>query len=299
MVDLSAQGFPDEMPLALSNGGSVATQFHWYRVDDPASVSTMPAAPNGFVIGAGPTGINDQGDQARFLISTGAENLSYLFRFHHEGTWQQISFTGVKNTPYGVGSITEAQDITATVVGVGMVAAGPAGLARPIADLLSPAYADRVVTVGGPITEAGEILAQVMVGRSVRLIRLVPAASCGAGCIRVATVQMRGKFVEDPRDPGHCTQGGRMYNLARVRVTVTSETGAKLGGVLVTGRFLDDYWTNAPVSGTTNASGAVIFDNRGPCGVGAVAFLVDGASKGDLVLDRTVGKLTSWVIPQG
>jgi hypothetical protein len=299
MVDLASQGFPAEMPRAMSDAGTVATQLHWYRVDDPASTVTMPAPPNGFVIGAGPTAINDAGDQARFLISTGTENLSYLFRFHHEGSWQQISFTGVKNTPYGVGSITGAQDITATVVGVGVVAAGPDGLAEPIADLLSPAYTDRVVTVGGPITEAGEILAEVMVGRAVRLTRLVPAVACGASCIRVATVLMKGKFVQDPNDPGHCTQGGRAYNLARVKVTVTSETGARLSGVLVTGRFLDDYWTDAPVSGTTNASGVVTFDNRGPCGVGAVAFLIDDASKDALVLDRTVGKLSSWVIPQG
>jgi hypothetical protein len=111
-------------------------------------------------------------------------------------------------------------------------------------------------------------------------------------------MQMRGKFVEDPEDPGHCTENGEAFNVVRVKVTVTTETGARLGGVLVSGRFLDDYWTNAPVSGTTNRRGVVVIDNRGPCGVGAVAFLVDSAKMGTLVFDRTVGVLTIWVIPQ-
>ena len=258
----------------------------------------MPPAPPSFAVGAEPTAIDDSGDQARFLISTGTENLRYLFRFHHEGTWQQVSFTGIKNTPYGVGAITAAGDMTATVAGVGMIAYGPDGLAEPLVDFLSPAYQDRVITVGGPLNDAGQILAEVMVGRAVRLMRLTPADPCGAFCIEVSAVQMRGRFVQDPHDPGHCTQNGNAYNLARSKVTVTSETGEKLSGVVVSGRFLDDYWTDAPVSGTTNKMGVVSFDNRGPCGVGAVAFLVDSAKKGTRGFDRTVGALTGWVIPQ-
>jgi probable HAF family extracellular repeat protein len=298
MIDLSAQGFPDDRPLAISPGGAVATQFTWYRLGDPASVVSMPPAPQGFTVGVEPTAINDNGDQARFLISTSTEHLRYLFRFHHEGTWQQVSFTGIKNTIYGVGSITAAGDITATVVGAGQIAYGPDGLTQPLVDLLSPAYKDRVITVGGPINSAGQILAEVMVGRAVRLMRLTPGTSCGTLCIRISALQMKGKFVQDPNDPGHCTQGGSAYNLARVKVTVTSEAGAKLGGVRITGRFLDDYWTNTPVSGTTNSQGIVSFDNRGPCGIGAVAFLVEGAQKGARAFDRTIGVLTAWVIPQ-
>jgi hypothetical protein len=297
MVDLSAQGFPDEKPLAMSQGGTVATADSWYRLGDPASVVAMPSAPPGFAIGTDPTAINDAGDQGRFLVWTSGTRPRYLFRFHHDGTWQQISDLAAGGL-YGMGSITDAKDVTATIQGAGMIAYGPDGLAQPLTDVLSPAYKDRVITVGGPMNGVGQILAQVMVGRDVRLMRLTPATPCGASCIRIGALQMRGKFVEDPDDPGSCTPDGEAYNLTRVKVIVTNETGAKLGGVLVGGRFLDDYWTNAPVSGTTNSRGVVSFENVGPCGVGAVAFLVDSAAKGARVFDRTVGVLTNWVIPQ-
>ncbi len=298
MVDLGAQGFPAEIPLALSQGGTVATAAFWYRLEDPGSVTPMPPAPSGFSIGTSPTAINDAGDQARFLISTGAQHPLFLFRFHHEGTWQQISFTAIVNTIYGIGSITDDQDVTATIVGEGMVASGPNGLAQPLVDLLSPAYKDRVITVGGPMNEAGEILAEVMVGRAVRLMRMVPAAACATSCIRVDALQMKAMFVEDPNDPGHCSPGSNAYNKAQVKVTVTSETGAKLSGVQVKARFLDDYWTSRSVSGTTDAQGVVALKNKGPCGVGAVAFLVEMAKKTGLTFDRTVGVLTTWAIPQ-
>jgi hypothetical protein len=255
-------------------------------------------APDGFAIGSDPMAINDAGDQGRFLVLNTSQRPRYLFRFHHEGIWQQISDVAIRSGLYGMGSINDAKDVTATVQGVGMIAYGPGGLAQPLPGVLSPAYTDRVITVGGPMNGAGQILAQVMVGRSVRLMRLTPATSCGASCIRIDAMQMQGKFVEDPEDPGRCTEDGEAFNVVRVRVIVTSETGARLGGVLVSGRFLDDYWTNAPVSGTTNRRGVVIFHHRGPCGVGAVAFLVDSATKGTRVFDRTVGVLTIWVIPQ-
>lgn len=298
MIDLSSQGFPDEPILALSPGGTVATQNAWYRLGDPGSVQTMSPAPPGFVIGAEPTAINDAGDQARFLISTGTENLRYLHRFHHEGTWQQISSTGIKHSAYGVGSIDAAQDVTATVAGVGVIAYGPTGVTQPLADLLSPAYGDRVVTVGGPINASGQILAQVMVGRAVRLMRLSPATPCTASCIRVATLLVRARFIEDPQDPGHCTPDGNAFNKTSVRLTITSETGARLKGVLISGRFLDDYWTNHAVTGTTTARGTVSFAFTGPCGVGAVAFLVDAATKGTRTFDRTMGEVAGWAIPQ-
>ena len=109
---------------------------------------------------------------------------------------------------------------------------------------------------------------------------------------------MRGKFVQDPNDPGHCTPGGNMYNLSQAQLTVTNETGVKLGGVVVSGRFLDDYWTNKPVSGTTDSQGVIKFTHKGLCGVGAIAFLVDKATKGSRVFDRTRGIVTNWVIPE-
>jgi hypothetical protein len=108
---------------------------------------------------------------------------------------------------------------------------------------------------------------------------------------------MTGQFVQDPAFPGSCFQGGKMYNLSTVSVTVTNETGAALGNVQVSGRFLDDYWTDNVVTGTTSASGVVTWSNKGLCGVGAIAFLVDKASLGTRTLDRTRGTLSGYVIP--
>ena len=108
---------------------------------------------------------------------------------------------------------------------------------------------------------------------------------------------MTGQFVQDPRFPGSCFQGGTMYNLSSATVTITSESGAPLAGVQVSGRFLDDYWTNRPVTGSTNAAGVVNWSHKGLCGVGAIAFLVDGATLAGRSLDRTRGILTNYVIP--
>jgi probable HAF family extracellular repeat protein len=298
MIDLSAQGFPDEPPLAISPGGAVATQFHWYRLGDPSSVVVMPPPPNGFAVGGFPTTINDAGDQARFLISTSTQRLRYLFRFHHEGVWQQISFNGFRNLPFGVGSISADRDVTATVAGVGVIAFGLNGVTQPMVSFLSSAYKDRVITFGGPINSAGQVLAQVMVGRSVRLMRLVPATGCVGPCIKVSSLQMKGRFVQDPSEPGQCTLDGEAFNVAIARVVVTDQSGARVAGAVVEGRFLDDYWTNRPVSGQTNAQGVARLGHRSICGVGAMAFLVEDVTKPTFAFDRTVGVVTDWVIPQ-
>jgi probable HAF family extracellular repeat protein len=299
MVDLSAQGFPDETPLAISPGGWVATASAWYRLDDPRSVSFLPPAPPGFGVGTYPTAINDAGDQARFLVNTGPENLVYLFRFHHEGTWQMVSTAGTGHlTTYGIGSINAARDVTATIQSTGVIAAGPDGLATDLKDLLSPAYAGADVTRGGPMNSKGQILAQVMIGRSTRLMKLNPATPCVSNCTIVSEVPMQGKFVEDPKDPDHCAPDLEAYNRVRARVVVTDEAGDPLEGVEVQGRFLDDYWMDKAVSGTTDSAGIATFDNKGPCGVGAVAFLVDRARVQSRVFDRTRGIVTNFVIPQ-
>jgi hypothetical protein len=222
-----------------------------------------------------------------------------LFRFHHNGTWQLLSNTGSGNlAPHGIGSINAVGDVTATIVGTAMIAYGPDGLALSLAALLSPAYQGSEITIGGPMNNAGQILTKVMIGRSQRLMRLTPAQACTTGCIQVRKLLIKAKFVQDPLDPGHCYQNGRAYNRAGVNLKVTNEAGVRLAGVLVQGRFLDDYWTNAPVSGTTNSRGIVSFKYRGLCGVGAIAFLVDSATKSGLAFDRTVGIVTGWAIPQ-
>lgn len=300
MIDLSAQGYPDEAPLAISPGGAVATPGYWYRLEDPSSVVAMPTVPPGFYPpGTYPTAINDSGDQARFLVSTSSQNLIYLHRFHHEGTWQLLSPSGNgQSSPYGVGSINAAGDVTATLLGTALIAYGPDGLAQSLAPLLSLAYPGVSVTSGGPMNNSGQILARVIIGQSQRLVRLTPAQACTTRCIRVSSLVITARFIQDPQNPGQCFQGGSMYNRARVVLTVTNQSGTVLRGVTVSGRFLDDYWTNAPVTGISNSRGLVTFNYTGICGVGAIAFFVDNAAKLNLTFDKSVGVLTGWAIPK-
>jgi probable HAF family extracellular repeat protein len=297
MVDLSAQGFPNESPLTISPGGTVALTTSWYRLDDPNSRLFLVPPPQGFFPpGGDPTAINDAGDQIRFLASTSSQSLRYLFRYQNSGVWQQLGSLGNGHLlPYGAGSVTSSGDLTATDLGTGIIAYGPNGATQSLAGLLSPAYQGAAVTTGGPINASGQVLAQVMIGNSPRLMRLTPAMSCVAGCIRVNRLQIRGKFINDPNDPGHCTLNAK--NRVLVKLLLTDENGAKLSGVSVSGRFLDDYWMNKPVAATSNAQGVATFTHQGLACVGAVAFLVDSATKGPSVLDRTTGVITGSVIP--
>ncbi len=227
--------------------------------------------------------------------------VTYLYRFHHEGTWQELSPLGTGHLlRHGIGSINAAGDVTATVGSTGVIAFGPDGTARTLASLLSRAYAGSAVTVGGPQNRHGEILAEVMLGRSPRLVRLTPAWTCFNGCVRVSDLALSADFVPDPSDPtqDHCSESLNAHDEALVTLTVTTRTGVPLEGVLVSGRFLDDYWTDAPVSGMTDANGLVSFPYTGLCGVGAIALLVDDATGGQGILDKTTGILTGWEIPQ-
>lgn len=299
IVDLEALGYPNERPAAISPGGKVVTWGSWYQLGIPASAVPLPALPQGFV-GAGSNGsaINDAGDQAHFLVSISTQNLVYPFRLSHGGTWQMLSTFGTGHlSSAGMGSINAAQDVTFTAGSTGMIAAGPAGLGQALATLLSPAYAGASVGGGGPMNASGQILTQVFIGRSQRLMKMTPITACGANCLVSSALAMTGQFVQDPAFPGSCFQGGKMYNLSSATVTITGETGAPLASVQVSGRFLDDYWTNRPVTGTTNASGVVSWSYKGPCGVGAIAFLVENASLGTRSFDRTRGTLANYVIP--
>lgn len=105
----------------------------------------MPPAPQSFARGAHSMGISDSGEQARFLVDIGPQNLVYLFRFHQDdASWRMISPTPTGHlTTYGVGSITSAGDISATVASTAVIAYGQDGAAQPLAGLLSPAYQGR------------------------------------------------------------------------------------------------------------------------------------------------------------
>jgi probable HAF family extracellular repeat protein len=301
LVDLGSLGYPDEAPVGMSPHGTVATAAHWYELGDPTSVVALAPPPSGYAISTAAAAISDRGDQARFLVAVSGQHLSYLYRYYHEGTWQQLSSAGTGHlSRYGIGSINETRDVTATIASTGVVAYGPTGLAQSLASLVSPAYPGADVIAGGPMNVAGEILAQVMIGRSPRVVRLAPDHGCAGGCLVVTDLAISSDFVPDPNDPthDHCSQGSLAHDETVVSVTVRNSVGAPVPGVLVTGRFLDDYWTDHPVSGMTDLLGVVTFEYEGPCGVGANAFLVDDAAKGALILDRGAGVLTGWAIPQ-
>ncbi len=291
MVNLSSLGFPNESPLGISPGGTVATTLFWYHLGDPGSVVSMLPPPAGWGPGGGPVAINDDGDQARFL-GTGTQGLIYPFRYQQEGggAWQQISFTPTGHlSSAGVGSINDAGDITLTVASAGMIAYGPDGLAQSLSALVSPAYGGSVLTSSGPMNASGQILARMIIGQSgQRLVRLVPGEPCISNCIRVVGIQMKGK------GPGFCDQGQAQV---KARVTVTNESGTRLSGVTVTGHFFDDYWLDETVVGTTNSQGQVVFAHVGPPCIGAIALLVTDATVPSRTLDRTTGLLTNYVLP--
>lgn len=299
MVDLKRLGYPDERPAAMSRGGKVVAWRSWYQLDDPASAQLLPPPPLGFV-GAGSNGsaINDAGDQAHFLVSTGSQNLVYPFRLSAGGTWQQLTTAGTGHLSRArMGSITAGLDVSFTAQGSGMIAPGPVGMGQPLSTRVSPAYPGATVTDAGPMNASGQVLSQVMIGRSQRLVKLTPVSACTSDCLVSSALVLTSRFVPDPARPGSCVQGGKMYNAATAAVTITSETGAPLANVQVSGRFLDDYWTDRPVSGITDAGGTVRWSHDGPCGVGAIAFLVDSASLERRTLDRTRGILAASAIP--
>jgi PKD domain len=299
IVDLRALGYPNERPAAISRGGKVVTWGSWYQLGDPASVVQLPALPSGFLgVGVNGSAINDNGDQAHLLVSVSGQNLRYPYRLSNGGTWQLLTAQGSGNrTRSGIGSINAGQDVTFTAASNGFVAAGPDGTGQPLAALISPAYAGAAVSEAGVMNSSGQILAQAYVGRSPRLVKLTPTTACGSNCLVSSALQMSAQFVEDPAFAGSCFQGGKMYNQSAAAVTITDEAGTPLAGAQVRGRFLDDYWTDRPVSGSTNAAGVVSFAHRGLCGVGAIAFLIDGVSLGTRSLDRTRGTLAASVIP--
>jgi hypothetical protein len=62
-------------------------------------------------------------------------------------------------------------------------------------------------------------LAQIFIGNSPRLMRLNPASFCASDCVRVNNIQMKGTFVQDPGDPGHCSPTNNAFNKVSVRLS--------------------------------------------------------------------------------
>lgn len=297
LVGLTDLGAPAEEPLAMSRNGTVVTATTWYSLDNPQAWQSVVPSPSGFYSpGNYPTAINDQGDQVRFLQTTTSDSLSYLFRYKNQGEWQQIWPSGSGFLlPFGVGGINNDGDITATVGGTGIIAFGPDGMGRSLAGMLSPAYLDAGVTGAGTLNASGKILAGVTMGQSSRLVRLAPIEPCTSNCIRISAMQLKGKFISDPAFPGYCTDAAS--NRVQATLTVKNELGAPLRGITVSGHFMDDYWTDKPVTARTNSSGVAKFTFSGPACVGAIAFLVDNATGSGMSFDKTTGQLLKQVIP--
>jgi len=287
--NLTDSGFPNEIPLALSPHGTVALLSSWYRLDTPGVITPNAPTPKGFIPEASAE-INDAGDQARFLITGGSQNIAYFYRYvSATGEWQQLSGMGSgRLSRYGVGSINDVMDITGTIASSGVIAAGPEGLSTSLAAQLSPAYGGMPITSANSLNKKGHILAAAgLGGHSLRLVRLFPTKPCTASCLRVATLQMVAKRVTQ------C----RASNQVSVTLTVTDEAGKRQPGVQLRGRFLDGYWLDQRVSGTTDTRGVVRFTHTGRACVGAITFFVDQASAKGRVFDRNQGVLVKSIIP--
>ena len=298
LVDLASQGFPAEPVLGVSDGGVVATAAHTYQIDNVASVRAIAPPPAGY---RGPGGyamrVNNLGDVATFLATTTSEPIFYLQRYRAaDARWQLLPGSPNGNlSRWYTGSIDDGGTVTATVTSTGVVADGPAGVAVDLSTRLSPGYGGAAVSEAGPHVGAAGTLATVMIGRSPRLARLVAVQPCTGYCLRVASLEMKGVFVEDPRAPGSCTPAAA--NKVTATLSITDADGNPANGAKVSARFLDDYALNAPVSAKTNRRGKAVLRFRGPACVGAVALLVESVSRSGADFDRSVGRLTNYVIP--
>lgn len=302
LQSLTALGYPADPPAAVSPGGTLATATLTYRFGAPGSVSAVASPPAGFhgntstLTGA----VNDGGMRASFLLSTSgtSQGYRYLARYSDEAGWQVLAGPVASSVRYGVGGIDSAGTLTATLIGNGYVAYGPAGPAEVLSAHVSPAYPEASVQEPQDIAAGGSILAQVLIGRSARMVKLVPVTPCtGAACLRVEAIAMTGRMLSEPgQPPGQCTPGAR--NEVTARLSVVDASGMPVRGVTLTGRFLDDYYLDAPVTLKTNRKGQAVAGHSGEACVGAVAFLVEGVQKPGMALDRTAGQLTAYVIPQ-
>ena len=298
---LTAMGYPADEPVAVSPGGTVATRTLTYRFGDTGSASAVAPPPAGFygntstLTGA----VNDDGMRASFLLSTSgtSQGYRYLARYSDAGGWQVLAGPAASSVPYGVGGVHGSGTITGHILSSGLIAFGPDGPAQSLTSFLSAAYPEAGVGAPGEMADDGSILAQVLIGRSHRLAKLVPVQPCAENCLRVGSIAMKGRMVAEPgQPPGQCTPGAR--NEVTARITVVGDGGQPVAGATVRGRFLDDYYLDQVVTLRTNRKGQALARHSGEACVGAVAFLVDGVTKTGLALDRTTGQLSAYTIPQ-
>ena len=294
LVDVVEHGFPDYVPLAVSSGGTVAYLWGWYQLDVPGVAYENTAPPSGF---SGPgfyVAINDAGDQLRLLGPSSGESIYYPFRYYNTGEWQFLETGGHDLSP-DIGSVTSDIDISVSLLHSGLIAPGPAQPAESLTDRLSPAYGDATAYEAGAMTENGQMVARLNIGLAPRLVRLVPAEPCAGSCLEVESLELLAQFVEDPNDPGRCTDVA--YTHAVVDVRVVDENGDPVEQVNVAGRFLTVYRLDRAVEQMTDSDGRAHFEYQGAACTGAMTFLVTQALKPGYHFDRTVGTLQRWMIP--
>ncbi|RVT52159.1 hypothetical protein [Rubrivivax albus] len=298
---LTAMGYPADEPVAVSPGGTVATRTLTYRFGEPGSATAAAPPPAGFygntstLTGA----VNDDGMRASFLLSTSgtSQGYRYLARYSDAGGWQVLAGPAASSVPYGVGGVQSSGTITGHILSSGLISFGPDGPAQSLTSFVSAAYPEAGVGAPGEMADDGSILAQVLIGRSHRLAKLVPVQPCAENCLRVSAIAMKGRMVSEPgQPPGQCTPGAR--NEVSARITVVGGDGLPVAGATLRGRFLDDYYLDQVVTLRTNRKGQALARHSGEACVGAVAFLVDGVTKTGLALDRTTGQLSAYTIAQ-
>jgi probable HAF family extracellular repeat protein len=298
MVDLGDAGFPLERPASVSPAGWVVSDDHTWSLDDVGSVQPLPPPPGGFYPPAGARmRINDRRELAGFLVATSGQQLVFLHRYRPAtGGWQLLSNSPTGHlSSWGVGSMSRDATVVATVTSTAVIADGPDGLAVPLQGRLSPAYPGVSVADGGPANERGAIAALAVIGNAKRLVRLEPIEACRGDCVRVSALSMRGKFIEDPDDPGRCTPKAR--NKVRASLMVVDALGQPREGVKVRARFLDEYELNETVSGRTDAAGRLELRHEGAACVGAVTLVVESLRAEGSRFDRGKGRLAASVIP--
>ncbi len=299
MVDQKLSGIPPHPPWDLSPGGRVVSHCNTNLLNDPGSVRPLPAAPAGYYnpVGQGMR-INDRGDLAAFLGTTNSRP-RYLFHRYSAaaGQWQLLSaFAHSPSTSiWGIGSIDPNATITGTVGGSAVIAEGPDGSAQSLLGRLSPAYAAVTLDRAQAHNANGVILAHAGIGRSNRLVKLVPIATCAGACLRVSALDITGKFIPDPNAPGSCTPVAR--NRVFTVVHVADAAGAPQPGVKVQARYMDNYALSHAVGGTTAADGTLILRHEGPACVGTISLLVEALKRPGWQFDRGAGVLTAEVIP--
>jgi hypothetical protein len=300
MQDLAANGAPAERIHSVSPGGRVVTDSFTFHLNNPAAAQRLPAPPVGGPA-FGPTfganfRINDGGDLGGFHLTTSSNPAYFLHRYRvATGSWQLLDPNGIvsgSGLAVGVGRI-DAQSTIGATLGRAVLALGPAGLATPLTDRLSPAYPPNSLASLGYFDDQGVILSNVVIGGVARAAKLLPIAPCVGACLRVPSIQMTSKYVRStPRS--NC--GVPQCYVVTAVVQVTDVSGNPQSKVRVAARFMSGYGLDAPVSGQTNASGLVTFVQKGPAGVGTISLIVESAERAGWNFDMGVGQLTGEVV---